>query len=674
METRDDETEETDSPFRVLGVAVVVDLKGKGARTVVRYPTGPLVQDSTTEDLFFRLHSRQIAKLFRPKPALCGQPMTLSIGRTVFCSLAILMDQSSQEQIRYATANNQDEKDGDHLVLFSVIVALEPNTKTHGLPIAGWFEGAAKAKELKKDSENHLDINTIDLGGRQGTPIFESIRRVHRSLIRVCRVLEREELRCQYISLQTKQFNIIRQDLKKKWAGLQKIDVSAPAIQPNPSITSSRPASVNTSPVSLTSKKTLRADRRSSQKSIISSVLSRDESVDQQQSERDQELLDVYMVAPPPENHHGNLAQEIVKFYHALSRNDFDFLSQAPILNDDDGTLFINRHIEVAIEPASLDLKFKQGLGQIRPYHTLLFPSFSPKEIQEYLSQSNSPAPRRISHFLDVVTPQKSLQEIAAEYHFPVEVALDLASYLVHEKGFCVFSPVLSQQSRFACADMTQLQDTTLAFAQQFGIHMNIFKVVSFLTENNRRFDQIIRELLDENSTNFLSQTLRSDIFREALFREDDEEVTSSPPTNAMFTDTLHHHDQRQSSSTRTNDAVLNDLLEERFVQMTIWLCAHGVLLQFQDYLVGKKSSTALEEITKDNQQEKKTEGNTRNRRTDDTLYQDLAKADCLSGNTTMDECAYRISEEKHRLYAFAERHPSLQILRRVPSLSDIDP
>ena len=84
--------------FRVLGIAMVVDQVGIGPRMVLRYPAA--VEDdeldqkgnstAAADDIFFRLTARQMAKLFRPKRTLCRQPLTLSVGGTVFCCRAIL--------------------------------------------------------------------------------------------------------------------------------------------------------------------------------------------------------------------------------------------------------------------------------------------------------------------------------------------------------------------------------------------------------------------------------------------------------------------------------------------------------------------------------------------------------------------------------------------------------
>ena len=98
----------------VLGIGLIMEEVGKGARLVFRYPASPPPffsisrggqpdmknnksnthtstkkkdigdGDSTTAsgsndsiDLFFDLPARVISKLFRPKRPLCGQPLTL---------------------------------------------------------------------------------------------------------------------------------------------------------------------------------------------------------------------------------------------------------------------------------------------------------------------------------------------------------------------------------------------------------------------------------------------------------------------------------------------------------------------------------------------------------------------------------------------------------------------
>ena len=84
MTTKDAETKipRQDNPFRVLGIALIVDQRGIGANMVARYPTQPSSpinqnddQEYSNDDLFFTLTAFQMAKLFRTKKSLANKPM-----------------------------------------------------------------------------------------------------------------------------------------------------------------------------------------------------------------------------------------------------------------------------------------------------------------------------------------------------------------------------------------------------------------------------------------------------------------------------------------------------------------------------------------------------------------------------------------------------------------------
>ena len=106
----------------VLGIGLIMEEVGKGARLVFRYPASPppffsisrggqsdknnttntsstknkkgegdsIVDSGSSDsiDLFFDLPARVISKLFRPKRPLCGQPLTL-VRSFIFCKLCI---------------------------------------------------------------------------------------------------------------------------------------------------------------------------------------------------------------------------------------------------------------------------------------------------------------------------------------------------------------------------------------------------------------------------------------------------------------------------------------------------------------------------------------------------------------------------------------------------------
>lgn len=100
MTTKDADTKipRQDNPFRVLGIALIVDQRGIGANMVARYPTQPSSpinqnddQEYSNDDLFFTLTAFQMAKLFRTKKSLANKPMVssklrFSFWRTFFLS------------------------------------------------------------------------------------------------------------------------------------------------------------------------------------------------------------------------------------------------------------------------------------------------------------------------------------------------------------------------------------------------------------------------------------------------------------------------------------------------------------------------------------------------------------------------------------------------------------
>jgi len=192
------------APFRVLGIALVVEERGKGARLVFRYPAVP---ECDADNLFFTLPPRTIAKIFRPKKPLSNQPMTISLGGTVFCCRAVLM---SAEHL----------KDSSALVLFSVIVSLIPSVHTSAIPISGWYErditdlagaGSPQARMQRKGEDAETRSKRVHL---KPSTSFLALRKIHVSLARLCRVLEREEQRCRYVSLQSVQLQKIAEDFK----------------------------------------------------------------------------------------------------------------------------------------------------------------------------------------------------------------------------------------------------------------------------------------------------------------------------------------------------------------------------------------------------------------------------------------------------------------------------
>jgi hypothetical protein len=611
-------------PYAVLGLALVVDQLGKGARMVFRYPTSPpptttattsssssasrtpndagFTGASATDDLFFRLPSRQMAKLFRPKPALCGQPMTLTVGGTVFICCSTLMEQplsqqsqqSQQQQQQLqdeaaatasATSNsgpeiqlasseedrivtNEDSGDGDaaaaapdnksSLVLFSVIVALvAPIASAPSGPLSSWVEHASNGTQRHRSTANE--------GRQKASESFLCIRRVHVSLARLCRVLAREERRCRYVSLQAETFQATRSQLQKRWKEQQQhqqqqqqhkvtqstvaagskaggsstalsgvLNMSSPGPMMNSSLSSNMATSAE--PRKRGHRKAPSFGRggevAASAADVSGSMTT--QAGDDIILEVEQEVVEVIMAARPigdsaditssngvegsagmrqwhARSHRGNLARELAQVFHALGRNsDHDFApSPSELLTGKSGVVYVNRHIAVPIEPLaefrvggaaaenrprSID-DGPDGTAILRPYHTLLFPLASPAQLLEALQMSSGSADFvRLQQLLLVAAPQKDLKEMSIEANLPLPKTIELATYLVSQ-GACVASPVLSRTTRLVCCGVDRIRDAALPFSQSFGPSVNLFLLVSFLTQSGRTLGESMQEI-----------------------------------------------------------------------------------------------------------------------------------------------------------------------------------
>ena len=367
-----DDDSASQCPFHVLGIALIVDEIGKGARLAFRYPVTPPAD--AAQALFFTLPPRLMAKLFRPKKPLCGQPLTLSVGETVFCCRAILMD------------------DDSHLDFFNVVVALAPTAPTSTIPIAGWYDSSEQNNNEASPSNALL-----------------AIRRVHVSIARLCRVLEREERRCQYVSLQSSQLIKIQETMRQETDQRSKLASTANSVDASTSETtqtskrrgSHRRGLSSSTMVAVSAAATTPAEPDHHHNTPIPQKLLR--------FEVEQEILERLLATlPPTDEHHGNLAHELVQVYHALAWNDNEFLPTPSILlSGSHGIIYINQHVAVCMEPVEGGAPLPFSNEMPRSYQTLLFPHASPKELVQTLLTASAP-PQRLQQLLLMVNPRKS--------------------------------------------------------------------------------------------------------------------------------------------------------------------------------------------------------------------------------------------------------------------------
>lgn len=566
------------SPFDVLGIALVVDEIGKGARLAFRYPVTPTVENA--DDLFFTLPSRVMAKLFRPKKPLCGQPMTISIGGTVFCCRAILMD------------------DDSYLDLFNIVVALVPSVRTSTLPIAGWF-----------DADN--DKDTISTPSAS----FLTIRRVHVSIARLCRVLEREERRCQYVSLQSSQLIKVRDEVRQEMDQRTKLASGAGS------------ADTSTSDATQNTKRRTHGRRLSGSTIAAMSVataqteagdLLNTKPQELVQYEVEQEILELLLAQ-------SNLAHELVQVYHALAWNEHEFIPTPSILlSGSRGIVYVNQHVAVRMESSASGW---DSIEAPRSYQTLLFPHASPKELVQTLS-----TPQRLSKLLLMVNPRKALTEIAMDAALPLPVILELAAFLV-KHGACMVSSPITRSTKLACStdSIRCMQDRALDFSQEFGL--SIFRVVSVLTSG-----LTLGECMSAASGN-------------------------TGNTEAAMLGTEISDEPGQTSPGE---------IEEIVYAMAVWLRSHEVVVGMEEYLVAVGVTLTLDDKTANADKSNAGTDAEVPVHPEDALYKELA--DVLTGNVSTVALCWRYGIDALRLHRFRSWgvfHNKLRVVTRVPTPND---
>lgn len=689
-----------DTPFRVLGVALVIDQKGSGAKLVARYPTQPsksplksnesladekqphgMTPLRSDDDLFFTLTERQMAKLFRTKTTLCGNPMTLSVNGTVFCCRAVLMqgDEASPED---ATTDSQN----DHVVLFSVIVALSAPLIFKTVPFSTgiWLDTATEdqldIQRYVQESTAAASISTPEADNRQNknsrgivSSSFLSIRRVHISLARYCRVLEREERRCHYISLQASNCFRIRGDVQKKWE--EKKAASALA-KGNKQIGTTASSSASVMTTKSTPSPSERRPRHRRVASIGNTVNVEDLHVQaaqqdftvEEEQEKEQEVLELMLAALPPKpkpgfpKHYGNLVRELVQLFHSLRRND-NIYPPTPIslLIERDGVVYVNQHIAIPVEAAAPKPSFALDNPTVRPYYTLLFPHASPSGLLQALQSSGSVPPQRLQQLLLTVNAQKPLTEIALDASLPLYTTLEMASYLVTH-GACVTSPVVSRQSRLACYQMERIQELGLEFTQLFG-NVHLFRVVGFLT-SVKTLGTAMSMLTNIECTD--AAWLRECLVPASRGRQD-----LNSPLAFAAEELSPKGNLGQAPQVQDIPSHWKEEMEEQLYAMAVWLISHRVLTQLQEYLVvvGADHDDIAPAADVPSTPAVASAGGQSD--ADENLFRELLESDFLNGDISIMALSWRLGLDQQKVRSWGLRHRRIRVVSRIPKPGD---
>lgn len=605
-------------PFNVLGIALVVEEPGKGARLAFRYPVNSTSVESQVDDLFFTLSPRIMAKMFRPKKPLCGQPMTISVGGTVFCCRATLL------------------KDDSKLDLFNIIVALAPTVPTSTIPISGWYDA------------NNTEEEDYNGGVSNPSTSFLAIKRVHISIARLCRVLKREERTCHYVSLQSSQLLKIQETMR------QEVDQRTKIASASNSVDASASEATN-------------AKRRSHRRGLSGNTMAAASAAataeldihqprkmtESMRFEVEQEILErLLATSPPSEQHYGNLAHELVQVYHALAWNATEFTPTPSILlSGSHGIIYINRHVAVCMEPAS-------GVATVeempRPYQTLLFPHASPKELVTTLS-TNRPN-QRLQQLLLMVNPRKSLAEISIDAALPLATTLELAAFLV-QQGACIVSSVVGRMTKLACTDTTRMQECALDFVQEFGV--SIFIAVSVLTSNGMTLGECMSAAAAAASTTAANGGGKQGQNQDALFLGLEiiqwSEGASLSPTE------IEEGVYSMAVWLRSHQVVVN--MEEYLV--AVGATSEGTIFHYRN-----DSSASADSWNAAVQESQQSENALKH--PEEALYNELL--DCLTGNVSTVALCWRYEIDPlqlHRFRSWGVLNNKLRVLARAPRPTD---
>lgn len=666
------------SPFSVLGIALVAEERGKGASLAFRYPAVPQ-NVNHADNLFFTLPPRVMAKLFRPKRPLCGQPMTLTVGGTIFCCWAVLM-----------CPNRCDNSSG--LVLFSVVVALIPLVHTSSLLTSGW---SYDAEEIRRQFRRGSDLYQLqeetetEKTTSQDTDLFLAVRKVHISLVRLSRVLEREELRCRYVSLHATE--------------LQKIGAEFTASREK----AKNPPSSSTSEVGKGRHRRVLKSGSVGGGNIVTEMgadvesdrLRKIEMKERQQL--DQEVMDLMLAAKVEGSQiYGNLARELLQVYHALSRNDQSLSPGTAIRSARDSMVFINRHVAVPIE--SVEQKYCcESRKEVRPYHTLLFPRTSAASLADGITSSNC----RIKTFLSMLDPRKSLSEISHESNVPISFIMEMANYLVDNK-LCVISHVFSTRCTLACCNdaISRINHLRLAFSQAFH-QQPIHCVVSLLTMG-LTIDELLEKLGSGEAFQHFPlgdalEQLRSDVqkareeekIRVRQEAQDDNKDLSEVElaqevdhvgTGVTTVATVAPRNQQTVEDDSTNPFLSSVATLEEFVfAMATWLGAYKVVLPKIEYLVagtffaGCNSPRLADSINASSKEEPTFMVGSDVKEPSDSLevlYRDLVEKGCFNGRMSNVWLCYKFGLDERtfkQLRSWGLQSGRFKSLIRLPTQRD---
>lgn len=700
---------ETSEP-KVLGIALVVEELGKGSRLIFRYPSS----SPSDTNIFFTLSPRVFAKLFHTK--LHGQPVTLLVDGTMICCRSVMLQNTNATTSTMTTSTQSDETSSVPSKSTLPNVTSSPLSQQSSMAESPSFNSLKKTEELYTDglvmfsivvallpvqrqtrSRSYHSVSNIydaqDAGDKVSVA-YPVIRRIHLSLSRVCAVLEREERRCMYISRQVA--------MLIKMGGLLDIGNDDHGTRETlKGIVEGSPGGQNhLKQVLLDPLKSIENELYERMESMLTAKpppsIEMDSNIFSESNVNKQILRKLIIPL------HGNLASELAQIYHSLARDNSIFCNPMYLLSHREGIVYINNHIAVNIDAAVEDENtpfhddFRDNIPLLRPYHTILFPrvsakdllhnintSFSLKSIDGGANQMNDSdlSQRRLEKMLSVCDPSKSLHDMASETALPLSVITDVALRLV-ESGVCIAVPQLQSCVKFACQhdSVQKLSSLRLQFAQEFA-QVPIFVVISALTVKPNyvfTFGEILRYCKETAILESRSDESDVDVIK-------DEEYTMMIPieckilTRSILNST---EDTSISDDGEVPGLMITQHVESIIRRMTMWLRSRAVIVELKDYLVApdidpKVEPAVLHDEETSTIKKSNSAGDIQYLWGDsdaEALFHECKKNDYFSGKISTGALAWRIGKRQMEIVReYGIREQRLQLVTRIPCAGEDD-
>ena len=493
--------------FEIHGVALMVEEAGQRAKVVLRYPSAEESNSSEMShhpNLFHSMPNRVMEKLFRPMPPLCDKPLTLTVGRTIFCCRAATI----QETVNDRQDNDIETQSESKLVLFSIIIALSYEKET---------------KKYRDKTNSNPDLSPLQ--------VQKSIRMIHDLLKRVCCILQREERRCDYVTRQASMLLAIIEEEKQRMTlfpsksthqskeSLSLSDGTHGSLCLSQGINLSSPNNMNMSLSAGVGNLNMNDNMGQSSfhpKSVIRNSSNQahdgdgymqvDSYNDPIRFENQQNVIELMLAATEFSSPYrgGNIARELAQIYHALSKsNNVQALSSSSLSTSAyDSIVYVNSHVAISVPSVYSICATRKGktkdmskrendlaMGAIRPYHTILFPDDNSDQIRQPLQPnfSFSDNSQNLQKIILMSNPQKSIADISVAAALPLSKTIEIISSSLYPKSYqnysfdsqvCdrafipfTISHVISKSTRFACKDNApaRIASLSLKFAQKFG-------------------------------------------------------------------------------------------------------------------------------------------------------------------------------------------------------------